>query len=75
MDKKELINNSLNSTLARTFSTSLSTLVVLIIIALFGGDTIKGFAVAMIIGVVIGTFSTLFVAIPIGYDIDNARKK
>ncbi|MBQ8055461.1 MAG: protein translocase subunit SecDF [Paludibacteraceae bacterium] len=75
MDKKELINNSLNSTLARTFSTSLSTLVVLIIIAFFGSDTIKGFAVAMIIGVIIGTFSTLFVAIPIGYDIDNARKK
>ena len=75
MDKNELINNSLNSTLARTFSTSLSTLVVLIIIAFFGSDTIKGFAVAMIIGVIIGTFSTLFVAIPIGYDIDNARKK
>jgi SecD/SecF fusion protein len=67
--------------LRRTFSTSLSTFVVLLAIFIFGGETIRGFSFALLIGVVIGTYSSLFVATPISYDFRNkvvkkvARKK
>lgn len=67
-DRKQIINESLNQTLSRTFSTSMSTFVVLIAIFCFGGETIRGFVFAMLLGVVLGTYSTLFVAVPIAYD-------
>ncbi|RXQ88136.1 protein translocase subunit SecDF [Ancylomarina salipaludis] len=67
-DPEENINNALNSTLRRTFSTSLSTLVVLLAIFFFGGTSIQGFTFALIIGVVVGTYSSLFIATPIAYD-------
>ena len=66
-DKKLLFNDSLNTTLARTINTSLSTLIVLLCIFILGGDSIRSFAFAMILGVVIGTLSSLFVASPIAY--------
>jgi len=66
--RKEVLNAALNSTLSRTFSTSLSTFVVLLAIFIFGGETIRGFIFAMIIGVVVGTYSSLFIASPIMYD-------
>ena len=66
-DKKQLFNDSLNTTLARTINTSLSTLIVLLCIFILGGDSIRSFAFAMILGVVIGTLSSLFVASPIAY--------
>ncbi len=62
-----LFNDSLNTTLARTINTSLSTLIVLLCIFILGGDSIRSFAFAMILGVVIGTLSSLFVASPIAY--------
>jgi SecD/SecF fusion protein len=68
-DKKQLINDSLNSTLSRTFSTSMSTLVVLLIIFFFGGETIRGFIFAMLIGVIVGTYSSWFVATPLAFDL------
>ncbi|MBO4370081.1 MAG: protein translocase subunit SecDF [Paludibacteraceae bacterium] len=68
----ETINDALNATLARTLSTSLSTLIVLLAILILGGDTIRGFVFALTVGVIVGTYSTLFVAVPIAYDI---RKK
>lgn len=71
--KRLTMNASLNSTLLRTFSTSLSTAVVLLAILLFGGDTIRGFAFAMLVGVIIGTYGTLFVASPIAYDIQRKQ--
>lgn len=74
-DSKELFNHSLNSTLSRTFSTSMSTFVVLVAIFLFGGETIRGFVFAILIGVVEGTYSTLFVASPIAYDILEKKSK
>ena len=64
-DRKQLFNDSLNTTLARTINTSLSTLIVLLCIFILGGDSIRSFAFAMILGVVIGTLSSLFVASPI----------
>ncbi len=62
--KEEVFNSAISSTLSRTFSTSLSTLIVLIIIFLFGGDTIRGFIFAMLVGVIVGTYSSIFIAAP-----------
>ena len=73
--KRELLanmNNALNDTLSRTFSTSMSTFVVLLAIFCFGGETIRGFVFALILGVVIGTYSTLGLATPLAYDIQEA---
>ena len=66
-DRTQLFNDSLNTTLARTINTSLSTLIVLLNIFILGGDSIRSFAFAMILGVVIGTLSSLFVAAPVAY--------
>jgi SecD/SecF fusion protein len=66
-DHMQLFNESLNTTLARTINTSLSTLIVLVCIFVLGGDSIRSFAFAMILGVVIGTLSSLFIASPIAY--------
>ena len=70
---RDNINGAVNSTLARTFNTSATTLVVLLAIAIFGGDTIRGFAVSLAIGVVVGTFSSVFIATPIMYDINKKK--
>ena len=66
-DRAQLFNDSLNTTLARTINTSVSTLIVLLSIIILGGDSIRSFAFAMILGVVIGTLTSLFVASPIAY--------
>ena len=76
--KRELnlnINNALNDTLSRTFSTSMSTFVVLLAIFCFGGETIRGFVFALLIGVIVGTYSSLCVATPLAYDIQVALDK
>lgn len=67
-DDLDTTNAALNSTLRRTFSTSLSTLVVLLAIFIFGGTSIKGFVFALLIGIIVGTYSSLFVATPLSYD-------
>ncbi|MEM5540595.1 protein translocase subunit SecDF [Olleya sp. AS48] len=64
----KVIDTSLSSTLSRTLNTSLTTLVVLLAIFIFGGDSIRGFMFALIIGVVVGTYSSLFIATPIMFD-------
>ena len=74
-DRKQNINDALNHTLSRTFSTSMSTLVVLIAIFCFGGETIRGFVFALLIGVVVGTYSSLCVATPLAYDIQEALER
>ena len=73
-NKYQLFNDSLNTTLARTINTSLSTLIVLLCIFILGGDSIRSFAFAMILGVVIGTLSSLFIASPIAYLMMNRKK-
>ncbi|WP_077152874.1 protein translocase subunit SecDF [Bacteroides bouchesdurhonensis] len=73
-DKRQLFNDSLNTTLARTINTSLSTLIVLLCIFILGGDSIRSFAFAMILGVVIGTLSSLFIASPIAYNMMKGKK-
>ncbi len=67
-DKNTIINAALNSTLSRTFSTSLSTFVVLLTIFIFGGEVIRGFVFALLVGVIVGTYSSLFIATPVVYD-------
>ncbi|MBQ8270325.1 MAG: protein translocase subunit SecDF [Bacteroidaceae bacterium] len=74
-DKFSLFNSSLNTTLARTINTSASTSVVLLAIFILGGDSIRSFSFAMILGVVFGTLSSLFVAAPIAYSIISKGKK
>lgn len=66
-DRMTLFNSSLNQTLARTINTSASTLLVLLCIFLFGGDSIRSFSFAMILGVIFGTLSSIFIAAPIAY--------
>ncbi len=76
--KKELrtnINNALNSTLARTINTSGTTMVVLLIIFIFGGEIIRGFTFALLIGILVGTYSSLFNASPIAFDLMGGGKK
>lgn len=73
-NKLQLFNDSLNTTLARTINTSLSTLIVLLCIFILGGDSIRSFAFAMILGVVFGTMSSLFVASPIAYLLMKNKK-
>ncbi len=74
-DLKENINQALNSTLARTVNSSGTTLVVMIAIALFGGEVIRGFAVALIVGIIIGTYSSVFVGTPVMYDLNMRKNK
>ena len=74
-EKKVNINDALNNTLSRTFSTSMSTFVVLLAIFVFGGETIQGFVFALLMGVIVGTWSSLFIASPIAYDIQLAQAK
>ena len=63
-----VVNTALNSTLSRTLNTSFTTLLVLLTIFIFGGESIRGFMFALIIGVIIGTYSSVFVATPIMFD-------
>ncbi|CAG0899935.1 unnamed protein product, partial [Cyprideis torosa] len=65
----ELIDNAINSTMSRTINTSLTTLFVILIIFLFGGEAIKGFMFALLVGISVGTYSSMFVAAPIVYDL------
>ncbi|MEG2946914.1 MAG: protein translocase subunit SecF, partial [Bacteroidales bacterium] len=73
-DKALVDNEALNSTLARTFSTSISTAIVLLCIFVLGGDTIRSFTFAMLVGVVIGTYSTLFIAVPVAYEMVSKKR-
>lgn len=66
-DMQGLFNDSINQTLSRTINTSVSTLIVLISIFILGGDSIRSFSFAMIIGVIIGTLSSIFIASPVAY--------
>ena len=72
------MNHAMNSTIGRTFNTAGTTLVVLIAIFIFGGEVIRGFIFALMVGVAIGTYSSIFNATPIAFDfinLSNRRKK
>ena len=74
-DKTQIFNDSLNTTLTRTINTSFSTLLVLLCIFILGGDSIRSFSFAMILGVVFGTLSSLFVAAPVAYSMLKEKNK
>ena len=74
-DIKEQIDNALNSTLSRTFSTSFTVILVLLAMFLFGGEVIRGFMFALLLGSFSGVYSTLFVAAPLAYDIRRIKNK
>jgi SecD/SecF fusion protein len=74
-DRGVNINEAINATLSRTFSTSMSTFVVLLAIFCFGGETIRGFVFALLIGVIVGTYSSMCVAPMIANDIQNAQQR
>jgi len=74
-NKKRLINEALNQTLVRTFSTSLTVFITLLTIFLFGGETIRGFAFAMLLGTITGVYSTLFIAAPVAYEVQKKQLK
>lgn len=71
----EIVNEALNRTLSRTINTSLTTFFVLLIIFIFGGEVIRGFMFALLIGVVVGTYSSLFIATPIMIDTMKKEKE
>ena len=73
MDKKkkadaEVLNSALNATLSRTFNTSMTTIVVLLVIFFLGGEVLRGFIFAILFGITVGTYSSLFIASPLVYD-------
>ena len=74
-DFKENVNLALNATLSRTMNTSLTTLVTMLAIACFGGEVIRGLAVALILGIIIGTYASIFIGTPVMYDATVAAEK
>jgi len=70
-DPEHLINDAINSTISRTVMTSFTTILVVLVLFLFGGASIKGFAFALLVGIVVGTYSSIFVASPIVYDLSK----
>ena len=74
LNKKDLINRAVNNTISRTIITSLTTLFVVWILFLFGGSSITGFAFALVVGIFVGTYSSVFVATPIMHDLTDDFK-
>jgi SecD/SecF fusion protein len=74
-DFNQLVNKALNTTLSRTINTSLTTLIVLFAIFILGGETIRGFVFAILIGILVGTYSSLFIATPITADTINKQER
>jgi SecD/SecF fusion protein len=71
---EEVMDSAINSTVSRTINTSLSTFVVLLAIFIFGGEVIRGFTFALLIGIVVGTYSSIFIATPVAFDFMKKRK-
>lgn len=73
-DKKEVINSAINDTMSRTIMTSLTVFITLLVLFIFGGEVTRGFSFAMMIGVLTGTYSSIFVAAPVLVDLDKSDK-
>ncbi len=73
-EKKQVFNESLNSTISRTLITSITTLIVVLVLFLFGGAALKGFSFALLVGILIGTYSSIFIATPVVIDLDVSKK-
>ena len=73
-DKTTVINDAINSTVSRTVITSLTTALVVLVLLLFGGSSIKGFAFALLVGIIVGTYSSIFVATPVVHDLMDEKE-
>jgi len=73
-DRAKLVNDAINHTLSRTLITSGTTLIVVVVLLLFGGEVLRGFSFALFIGIVIGTFSSIFIAAPVVLDLDEVKQ-
>ncbi len=73
-DRPKLFNEAINNTLSRTMITSGTTLLVVVILLLFGGEVLRGFSFALFVGIVVGTFSSIFIAAPIVLDLEESAK-
>jgi SecD/SecF fusion protein len=71
----EIVNQSINTTMSRTINTSLTMIVVLLIMFVFGGESIRGFIFAMLVGIIVGTYSSLFIATPVLVDTISKEDK
>ena len=74
-DRMDIFNNAINSTMNRTVITSLTTLAVVLVLLIFGGAVLRGFSFALVIGVLVGTYSSIFIASPIVLDLDTKKEK
>lgn len=74
-DKVSVLDSAINSTLSRTINTSLTTFVVLLVIFLFGGEVIQGFVFALMLGVIVGTYSSIFIATPVAFAVLDRKQK
>jgi SecD/SecF fusion protein len=72
---KQIVNDSINTTLSRTVNTSLTMILVLLIMFVFGGESIRGFIFAMLVGIIVGTYSSLFIATPVLVDTMSKEDK
>ena len=72
---KETVNTAVNATLTRTVNTSVSSLLPMVTIAIFGGEAIRGLAVALSLGIIIGTYASIMIGTPVMYDVYMAREK
>jgi SecD/SecF fusion protein len=75
MDMAEMLNKSINSTLSRTIMTTVTVLVTVIILCIFGGESLRGFSISLLVGVVFGSYSTIFIAIPMVLDLRSKKDK
>ncbi len=74
-EMKNVFNESLNSTLSRTLITSVTTLIVVLVLFIFGGPALKGFSFALLVGILIGTYSSVFIATPVVIDLNSKKNK
>lgn len=74
-DRPKIFNDAINDTLSRTFITAGTTLLVVLVLLVFGGEALRGFSFAMFIGIVVGTYSSIFVAAPVVLDLDSDKSK
>ncbi|HSZ72721.1 MAG TPA: protein translocase subunit SecDF, partial [Cytophagaceae bacterium] len=75
LDMKDMLNKSINSTLSRTIMTTVTVLVTVIILCIFGGESLRGFSISLLVGVIFGSYSTIFIAIPIVLDLRSKKEK
>ena len=74
-DRLKVFNDAINSTLSRTLITSGTTLIVVVVLLLFGGEVLRGFSFALFVGIMVGTFSSIFIAASVVYDLDKRKER